>query len=135
MKLNDELATDFGTLITIALLKFVKENETEDFDDVQTELSNIIFEIKYGRKFDYEDYMSMKLLELQMQTFLLGAETYITSGYPLKSIIKILKDEIYKKSSSIELEYCQTTYRSFINKLVETFKNSHFLLLYLEPYN
>ena len=38
MKLNDELATDFGTLITIALLKFVKENETEDFDDVQTEL-------------------------------------------------------------------------------------------------
>lgn len=56
MKLNDELATDFGTLITIALLKFVKENETEDFDDVQTELSNIIFEIKYGRKFDYEDY-------------------------------------------------------------------------------
>ena len=114
MKLNDELATDFGTLITIALLKFVKENETEDFDDVQTELSNIIFEIKYGRKFDYEDYMSMKLLELQMQTFLLGAETYITSGYPLKSIIKILKDEIYKKSSSIELEYCQTTYRNFI---------------------
>lgn len=90
MKLNDELATDFGTLITIALLKFVKENETEDFDDVQTELSNIIFEIKYGRKFDYEDYMSMKLLELQMQTFLLGAETYITSGYPLKSIIKII---------------------------------------------
>jgi hypothetical protein len=131
MKLNDELATDFGTLITIALLKFVKENETEDFDDVQTELSNIIFEIKYGRKFDYEDYMSMKLLELQMQTFLLGAETYITSGYPLKSIIKILKDEIYKKSSSIELEYCQTTYRSFINKLVETFKNSHFPELYL----
>ena len=48
MKLNDELATDFGTLITIALLKFVKENETEDFDDVQTELSNIIFEIKYS---------------------------------------------------------------------------------------
>lgn len=131
MKLNDELATDFGTLITIALLKFVKENETEDFDDVQTELSNIIFEIKYGRKFDYEDYMSMKLLELQMQTFLLGAETYITSGYPLKSIIKILKDEIYKKSSSIELEYCQTTYRNFINKLVETFKNSHFPELYL----
>lgn len=131
MKLNDELATDFGTLITIALLKFVKENETEDFDDVQTELSNIIFEIKYGRKFDYEDYMSMKLLELQMQTFLLGAETYITSWYPLKSIIKILKDEIYKKSSSIELEYCQTTYRSFINKLVETFKNSHFPELYL----
>lgn len=83
------------------------------------------------RKFDYEDYMSMKLLELQMQTFLLGAETYITSGYPLKSIIKILKDEIYKKSSSIELEYCQTTYRSFINKLVETFKNSHFPELYL----
>lgn len=131
MKLNDELATDFGTLITIALLKFVRENETEDFDDVQTELSNIIFEIKYGRKFDYEDYMSMKLLELQMQTFLLGAETYITSGYPLKSIIKILKDEIYKKSSSIELEYCQTTYRNFINKLVETFKNSHFPELYL----
>lgn len=131
MKLNDELTTDFGTLITIALLKFVKENETEDFDDVQTELSNIIFEIKYGRKFDYEDYMSMKLLELQMQTFLLGAETYITSGYPLKSIIKILKDEIYKKSSSIELEYCQTTYRNFINKLVETFKNSHFPELYL----
>lgn len=131
MKLNDELATDFGTLITIALLKFVKENETENFDDVQTELSNIIFEIKYGIKFDYEDYMSMKLLEIQMRAFLLGAETYIASGYQLESIIKILKDEIYKKSSSIELEYCQTTYRHFINKLVETFKNSHFPELFL----
>lgn len=132
MKLNDELATDFGTLITIALLKFIKENETtENLDEVQTELSNIIFEIKYGKEFDCEDYMSMKLLELQMKAFLLGAETYITSGYPLESIVKILKDEIYKKSSRSEFEYCQTTYQNFINKLVKSFKNSYFAKLFL----
>ena len=60
MKLNDNIATDFGSLVTLAFMTFAdSEDNSVNFDFMEMELFNIISEIKSGKPYE-TDYFSQK---------------------------------------------------------------------------
>lgn len=117
MKLSDNIATDFGSLVTLAFMTFADgEDNSTNFDSMEMELFNIISEIKNGKPYE-TDYFSRKMMVIYLQSFTAGVIAYQSSQIPIQSIIKKLAQEIVDEATSIEREYCRTVFNDFIQKL------------------
>ena len=117
MKLNDNIATDFGSLVTLAFMTFAdSEDNSVNFDFMEMELFNIISEIKSCKPYE-TDYFSQKMMVIYLQSFTTGVVAYQSSQIPLQSIIKKLAQEVVDKATHAEREYCRTIFNDFIQKL------------------
>ncbi len=130
MKLNDNIATDFGNLITLAFMTFADdEDNSTNFDSMEKELFNIISEIKTGKPYE-SNFFSQKMVVIYLQSFTAGVIAYQESQVPIQSIIEKLAQEIVNKSTSSELEYCKTVLDSFLQKLSTSFNKPHLVSLF-----
>ena len=76
MKLNDNIATDFGSLITLAFMTFADdEDNSANFDSMEKELFNIISEIKTGKPYE-SNFFSQKMVVIYLQSFTAGVIAY-----------------------------------------------------------
>ena len=130
MKLSDNIATDFGSLVTLAFMTFAdSEDNSVNFDSMEMELFNIISEIKSGKPYG-TDYFSQKMMVIYLQSFTAGGITYQNSQISLQSIIKKLAQEVADKATHAELEYCRTVFNDFIQDLSNSFNKPNLVSMF-----